>query len=95
MFFSGCQKVSDLPGVGYSLNSKLAEMGITTCAELRQVSLQYLQARFGPRTGQSLFNHCRGTDARQLKTDHERQSVSAEINYGIRFTEVSLYWILF
>ena len=38
----------------------------------------------------SFFNHCRGIDNRELKTSHERQSVSAEINYGIRFNEVMI-----
>ena len=85
-----CQKVLDLPGIGRSLHSKLMEIGVTTCGDLKQVSLHDLQSKFGSRTGQSLFNHCRGIDNRQLKTSHERQSVSAEINYGIRFSEVMI-----
>ncbi|XP_065060995.1 DNA repair protein REV1-like [Rhopilema esculentum] len=85
--FVGCQKVSDLPGVGYSMQSKLLAIGVNTCADLRQFSLHKLKEKFGPKTGQSLYNNCRGIDDRQLKTDHERQSVSAEINYGIRFVE--------
>ena len=80
----------DLPGVGRSLHSKLMEIGVTTCGDLKQIPLHDLQSKFGSRTGQSLFNHCRGIDDRQLKTSHERQSVSAEINYGIRFTEVMI-----
>ncbi len=65
-------------------------MGVTTCAELRSISLSKLQDKFGPKTGLTLHKHCRGLDDRAIKTEHERQSVSAEINYGIRFVEVGL-----
>eukprot|EP00794_Sanderia_malayensis_P015420 gene15420-16993_t len=85
--FIGPQKVTDLPGVGYSLAQKLKENGVTTCSELQLLSLARLQEIFGPKTGQTLHKHCRGLDDRVIKTDHERQSVSAEINYGIRFVE--------
>ena len=85
--------MTDLPGVGYSMRSKLQAMGVTTCGDLRLVSLQKLQETFGPKTGQSLYNNCRGIDDREIKTDHQRQSVSAEINYGIRFVKVYLPFI--
>eukprot|EP00112_Aurelia_sp_Birch-Aquarium-sp1_P007254 Seg179.3 transcript_id=Seg179.3/GoldUCD/mRNA.D3Y31 product="DNA repair protein REV1" protein_id=Seg179.3/GoldUCD/D3Y31 len=85
--FMGSQKVPDLPGVGYSMRSKLQGMGVTTCGDLRLVPLQKLQETFGPKTGQSLYNNCRGIDDREIRTDHQRQSVSAEINYAIRFVE--------
>ena len=82
--------MTDLPGVGYSMRSKLQGMGVITCGDLRRVPLQKLQETFGPKTGQSLHNNCRGIDDREIKTDHQRQSVSAEINYGIRFVKVYL-----
>lgn len=91
---SGLQKVSDLPGVGRSLHSKLKEMGVETCSQLRCISLPKLQENFGPKTGTSLHKHCRGLDDRAVKNEHERQSVSAEINYGIRFEGVRAEAIL-
>ncbi|KAJ7369380.1 deoxycytidyl transferase, partial [Desmophyllum pertusum] len=44
---------------------------------------------FGPKTGLVLYQYCRGIDDRALRTERERKSVSAEINYGIRFTKES------
>jgi DNA repair protein REV1 len=55
-----------------------------------------LQKEFGPKTGQMLYRFCRGLDDRPVRTEKERKSVSAEINYGIRFTQVMcLYMVLF
>ena len=34
---------------------------------------------------QSLHSQCRGEDDRALNFSHQRKSVSAEVNYGIRF----------
>ncbi len=36
-------------------------------------------------SGHSLFEFCRGIDSRVLNLAQDRKSVSAEINYGIRF----------
>ncbi len=88
--FPGSQKVKDLPGVGWSLGHKLQTLGVETCADLQKFSSQALQREFGPKTGLQLYQYCRGIDDRTLKTERERKSVSAEINYGIRFTKVRL-----
>lgn len=56
-----------------------------TCAELQAVSLTTLQKIFGRRTGEILYNMCRGIDNSKLNLEHIRKSVSAEVNYGIRF----------
>lgn len=89
----GSQKVKDLPGVGWSLEHKLQTLGVKTCSELQKFSSQALQREFGPKTGLVLHQYCRGIDDRALRTERERKSVSAEINYGIRFTKVR--WIVF
>ena len=47
-----------------------------------------LQKEFGPKTGQLLSRLCRGEDDRCVTAEKERKSVSAEINYGIRFSQV-------
>ena len=88
LFFPASQKVDDLPGVGWSLGKKLQTLGAETCADLQKFSCQALQKEFGPKTGLLLYQYCRGIDDRNLKTERERRSVSAEINYGIRFTKV-------
>ncbi|XP_076042778.1 rev1 DNA directed polymerase isoform X2 [Oratosquilla oratoria] len=80
------QKVNELPGVGRNMNERLEGLGILTCGDLQDVSLTKLQSEFGHKSGQSLYNYCRGIDNRQLKNLHQRKSVSAEVNYGIRFT---------
>ncbi|XP_013790615.2 DNA repair protein REV1-like isoform X2 [Limulus polyphemus] len=83
------QMVKDLPGVGPATKSRLETLGITTCGQLQSQSLQLLQKEFGQKTGQSLFDHCRGLDHRVVKSEKERKSVSAEVNYGIRFEKFS------
>lgn len=76
-------------GVGWSLTTKLNNMDIYTCGDLQTMSLSSLQKQFGPKIGQSLYKYCRGQDYRPIKLDLERKSVSAEVNYGIRFTKVT------
>jgi len=75
-------------GVGYSLNAKLSSLGVSTCADLQKLSLMQLQKHCGTKTGQTLYNSCRGTYERTFRTGVERKSVSAEMNYGIRFSTV-------
>ena len=83
------QQVQDLPGVGYSLALKLREMGIKTCGELKALPLTKLQTKFGGKTGQMLYDFARGIDSRQLRLTTERKSLSADINFGIRFSDMS------
>ena len=70
------------------MGHKLQTMGVETCADLQKFSSQVLQREFGPKTGLLLYQYSRGIDDRTLRTERERKSVSAEINYGIRFTKV-------
>ncbi|KAJ7398418.1 hypothetical protein BTVI_125128 [Pitangus sulphuratus] len=81
------QLVTSLPGVGRTMESKLASLAIKTCGDLQCASMSKLQKEFGPKTGQMLYRFCRGLDDRPVRTEKERKSVSAEINYGIRFTQ--------
>ncbi|KAM4561114.1 DNA repair protein REV1 isoform 2-T2 [Fundulus diaphanus] len=80
--------VTSLPGVGRVMAKKLAVMGVKSCGDLQQVPLSQLQKKFGPRTGQTLFRFCRGLDDRPVRFEKERKSVSADMNYNIRFTTV-------
>ncbi|XP_077199617.1 DNA repair protein REV1 isoform X1 [Paroedura picta] len=81
------QLVIHLPGVGRTMESKLSAVGIKTCGDLQCFTISKLQQEFGPKTGQMLFRFCRGLDDRPVQREKERKSVSAEINYGIRFTQ--------
>lgn len=77
--------LSDLPGVGHALLYKLNALGGQTCGDLQRVSLKQLQDEVGNKNGLTLYNHCRGQDDKGLTFEHQRKSVSAEVNYGIRF----------
>lgn len=81
------QLVTTLPGVGRSMEHKLASLNVKTCGDLQNITMAKLQKEFGPKTGQTLYRFCRGLDDRPIQAEKERKSVSAEINYGIRFTE--------
>lgn len=88
--FLKSQKVCDLPGVGYSTTAKLKEMKIDNCAELKFVPLDTLKSQFGSKGGHTLYNYARGKDSRELKTMAvERKSISVDVNYGIRFKNIS------
>lgn len=80
--------VTSLPGVGPAMSRKLAAIGVRSCGDLQQVSMSALQKKFGPRTGQTLYRFCRGLDDRPVRYEKERKSVSAEMNYNIRFTRI-------
>ncbi|XP_077473431.1 DNA repair protein REV1 [Stigmatopora argus] len=80
--------VTSLPGVGPVMGRKLAAIGVQSCGDLRQVSLSQLQKKFGPRSGQTLFRFCRGLDDRPVRYEKQRKSVSAEMNYNIRFKKM-------
>ena len=77
--------VSDLPRVGPSMTEKLADMGISTVADILRAKLPTLQSSFGPKTGKMLYEFARGIDDRPLKHEQERQSVSADVNVCIPF----------
>nr|XP_033331217.1 DNA repair protein rev1 isoform X2 [Megalopta genalis] len=81
----GALDVQDLPGVGWTTTNKLHSMNVRTCAELQTVSSSTLQKEFGKKMGEVLYNMCRGIDHSKLNLEHVRKSVSAEVNYGIRF----------
>lgn len=79
-----------LSGVGRTMESKLSSLGIKTCGDLQCVTMSKLQKEFGPKIGQMLYRFCRGLDDRPVRCERERKSISAEINYGIRFTQVRI-----
>lgn len=78
--------VDQLPSVGHSTRAKMQEaFGSTLCGDLLAQNRSVLRKTLGPKTGDTIYNFLRGNDDRRLQPDKERKSVSAEMNYGIRF----------
>jgi len=80
-------------GVGPATAEKLRESGVSTCEDLKRLDAGQLKAWFGRKLGQRLYEFARGVDRRQsLQYDDDvdgPKSVSCDVNYGIRFSEVS------
>lgn len=83
--FLGDLKVEDLPGVAYSIGGKLEEMGIKLVKDIRETSKERLVSALGPKTGEKLWEYSRGIDRAEVGDQPVRKSVSAEVNWGIRF----------
>ncbi|POR39457.1 DNA repair protein REV1 [Tolypocladium paradoxum] len=78
-------EVEDLPGVSYSIGGKLEELGIRFVKDIRDVSRERLASALGPKTGEKLADYSRGIDRTEVGEQPPRKSVSAEVNWGIRF----------
>ncbi|KAI1979292.1 deoxycytidyl transferase [Ophidiomyces ophidiicola] len=83
--FIGDISVQQLPGVAYSLGAKLGELNIKVVKDIRQLPKERLIANMGPKTGMKLWEYARGIDHSEVGDVTPRKSVSAEINWGIRF----------
>ncbi|KMY96701.1 DNA repair protein Rev1 [Drosophila simulans] len=75
-----------LPGVGSSMSHKLKQAGLNNCGDVQKTTLWRLERVLGKKLGQNLFQNCRGIDDRPLAYEQARKTVSAEMNFGIRFT---------
>jgi DNA polymerase-4 len=69
--------VNRIPGVGNVMERKLAELGIATCADLRALGADELEARFG-RWGRRLHELSLGIDEREVSPERPTLQVSAE-----------------
>ncbi|RDA96013.1 hypothetical protein CP533_5881 [Ophiocordyceps camponoti-saundersi (nom. inval.)] len=78
-------RVEELPGVSYSIGGKLEELGIRLVKDIRNVSKERLASALGPKTGDKLADYARGVDRIEVGEQPPRKSVSAEVNWGIRF----------
>lgn len=81
----GGLKVDDLPGVAYSIAGKLEEIGVKFVSDIKQTSKERLISTLGPKTGDKLWDYARGIDRTEVGEQPIRKSVSAEVNWGIRF----------
>ncbi|OQE05751.1 hypothetical protein PENVUL_c022G07609 [Penicillium vulpinum] len=83
--FIGELTVRDLPGVGNSMAIKLEELGVTFVKDIRNLPKERLISSLGPKTGTKLWEYTRGIDRTEVGDQTMRKSVSAEVNWGIRF----------
>jgi len=83
--FLGGLTVQELPGVAYSIGGKLEEIGIKLVKDIREVSKKKLISTLGPKTGEKIWDYARGIDRTEVGEQVIRKSVSAEVNWGIRF----------
>ncbi|KAK0392648.1 hypothetical protein NLU13_2143 [Sarocladium strictum] len=81
----GDLKVDDLPGVAYSITGKLEDIGVKFVKDMRDVSRERLSQILGPKTSEKLVGYARGIDKTEVGEQTPRKSVSAEVNWGIRF----------
>lgn len=83
--FVGELTVQDLPGVAWSIGGKLEELGVKLVKDVRQLTKERLITALGPKTGEKLWEYSRGIDRAEVGEQVVRKSVSAEVNWGIRF----------
>lgn len=69
--------VTRLPGVGKRMAESLAGLGITHVAQLRALSRDFLERRYG-KWGLVLHDRARGVDPRPVTPEHEVKSEGAE-----------------
>lgn len=80
-------KIRDLPGVGRRLSDKFEELGLEDVKQLTSLSKTNLLRHFGKSSSDKLYKYARGIDERSLSLEANmmRKSVSAVVNFGIRF----------
>ncbi|ERF69474.1 hypothetical protein EPUS_07289 [Endocarpon pusillum Z07020] len=83
--FIGELLVHDLPGVAHSIGGKLEEIGVQYVKDIRSLTKERLVSVLGPKTGEKLWDYSRGIDKVEVGDQVIRKSVSAEVNWGIRF----------
>ncbi|KAL6249175.1 deoxycytidyl transferase [Rhinocladiella similis] len=83
--FIGELTVTELPGVAWSIGNKLEDIGIKFVKDIRSCTKERLINTLGPKTGEKLWDYSRGIDKQEVGEQVVRKSVSAEINWGIRF----------
>lgn len=83
--FIGELQVQDLPGVAWSIGGKLEDVGVTLVKDIRELTKERLTQILGPKTGEKLYEYARGIDKQEVGEQVIRKSVSAEVNWGVRF----------
>jgi DNA polymerase-4 len=75
-------EIGRIPGVGKVTEKRLAEMGIKTVSDLRQLEQPLLEAQFG-RYGSRLYELARGIDHNPVVADRPTKSISAEDTFAV------------
>lgn len=70
-------RLEKIPGVGEVSARKLADMGLYTCADVRQADLSVLLKRFG-KFGRLLWERSQGIDPREIQSERQRKSIGVE-----------------
>jgi DNA repair protein REV1 len=83
--FIGQLQVQDLPGVAWSIGGKLEDIGVKLVKDIRELTKEKLTQVLGPKTGEKLYEYSRGLDRQEVGEQVIRKSVSAEVNWGVRF----------
>ncbi|KAF9701398.1 hypothetical protein EKO04_001155 [Ascochyta lentis] len=83
--FIGQLQVQDLPGVAWSIGGKLEDAGVKLVKDIRDLTKERLIQILGPKTGEKLYEYARGIDRQEVGEQVTRKSVSAEVNWGVRF----------
>lgn len=83
--FLGSLTIRDLPGFGYSLGAKMEELGVKLVKDVREIPRDRLISSLGQKTGLKMWEYARGIDKTEVGNEVLRKSVSAEVNWGIRF----------
>ena len=83
--FIGQLEVQNLPGVAWSIGGKLEEIGIKFVKDIREFTREKLINTLGPKTGEKIWDYSRGIDRTEVGDQVVRKSVSAEVNWGVRF----------
>ena len=83
--FMGQLQVQDLPGVAWSIGGKLEDQGVKLVKDIRELTKERLVQILGPKTGEKLYEYSRGIDRQELGEQDIRKSISAEVNWGVRF----------
>ncbi|TGZ76943.1 DNA/RNA polymerase, partial [Ascodesmis nigricans] len=86
--FLATKNVRDLPGIGPKTSELiLRSFGTDTIADIRDIKASRLAAVLGPKTGQRVYELCRGIDPTPVgaANEVERKSYSINVNWGVRF----------
>jgi DNA repair protein REV1 len=83
--FMGQLEVQSLPGIAWSIGGKLEEIGIKLVKDIRECTREKLINTLGPKTGEKVWDYSRGIDRVEVGEGVVRKSISAEVNWGVRF----------
>lgn len=83
----GMLDVRDLPGIGGKTAEGISQhWQSSTVADIRRISKEELQRQLGEKTGQRVYDMCRGIDTTEVgEAEVVRESLSVAVNWGVRF----------